>query len=960
LSHDQAAKDVHDAGAVETPIGEDRVMAPPSGTVTLLFTDIEGSSRQWDQHPEEMASALRRHDGLLREAIESHGGYVFKTAGDAYCASFAAAASGVEAAMAAQRLFAEEPWPEPIVVRVRMGLHAGSCEERDGDYFGPTVNRAARIEAVAHGGQVVVSGVVALLLTARLPAGVGLRDLGRHRLKDLGAAEQIFQVVEDGLDQEFPPLRSLGDPRLKHNLPVQPSSFVGRIAESLEVHRLLQGSHLVTLTGPGGVGKSRLALQVAADDLDGSGDGVWLVELSAFSDPDAVAQAVAGVLSVREEGGRPMAATLCDALRDQELLLVLDNCEHLIGACAKLADVLLRSCPKVVLLATSREPFDVEGETVFRVPPLSVPAAGMTSASEAARCEAVALFVERAAQHVPDFVLDGDNVATVVSLCRRLDGVPLAIELASARLRSLSVAEIDARLHDHLRLLTGGRRTAIPRHQTARAMIDWSYDLLNQQEQIVLCRLSVFAGGWDLAAAEAVCAADDIELFDVVELVGSLVDKSLVQTESDGALTRYWLLATVQQYGAEHLVERGEPDVRATRDRHAAVYLALAEASAPLLLGPDQERCADRLELEHDNLAAAMAHATAAHAVVQALRLGIALRPFWARRGHWSRGASLLECALGTSIGEQPAALRAAGLGAEAKLLRELGKTSEALVLSSESVRVARPLQDGALLADLLATDAYYLGHVGYQDRALQEGEEALTLARRDGDHQLLATVLIQIGTIQTATGPANQDEWRKGHDKVSEALGLFEAMGDRYQSACCHNNLGVYQAETGHFAEARAHLTAALALWETVEGRSPYVADLALANHNLVLAALGQGDVPGAIGFLRSALTVGPPVGWLLPYEILAAALCATKIGDTVTAATLHGGADTLLAENGEVWQALEAHLRDDDRRQLSEMMGTNPFDVAYHAGQRSSRPELIALAIDVCAAGGTRGART
>ena len=378
-------------------------MAAPTGTVTLLFTDIVGSTKLWETEPGAMSAALRRHDQILREAITSADGFVFKTVGDAFCAAFPTAAGGLAAAVTAQRALAAEKWPEPVALRARMALHTGVCEEREGDYFGPVVNRAARLEATAHGGQVVVSGTTAELVKDTLSEGLVLKDLGRHRLKDLGTPEAIFQLVAADLASDFPPLRSLDNPDLKNNLPVQVSSFVGRDAEVIQVRSLIDQSRLITLTGSGGCGKSRLALQVAADEVDGSADGVWLVELAPVGSPDLVAATVATALSVREEPGRSLTDTLIDSLSERRLLIVLDNCEHLIGTCAKLVDALLRSCPKVVVLATSREPLGIDGEHVFRIPSLSLPplGAGNAGTNDAARSEAVALFVERASAHRP-------------------------------------------------------------------------------------------------------------------------------------------------------------------------------------------------------------------------------------------------------------------------------------------------------------------------------------------------------------------------------------------------------------------------------------------------------------------------------------------------------------------------------------------------------------------------------
>ena len=481
------------------------LMGLPSGLVTLLFTDVEGSARLWELDGDAMADASERCGRIVQDEVEGAGGRLFRTVGEACCAVFANPSAALSAAVAVQRAVWAEPWAISSPVEVRMALHSGTCVERAGDYFGPVVNRVAkRLLAAGHGGQVLASGATYELVTDRLSGGIGLRDLGEHHLKDLGRAERIFQVTGPGLPENFGPLRSLDDPALRHNLPSQATSFVGRTAELAGLRSLLAGgARLVTIVGPGGIGKSRLALQVAAETLDGAGDGVWLVELAQVGDPEGVAPTLAAVLDVGEEPGRPMLDSLIDAVGDRSLLVLLDNAEHVLGAAStSWLDALMRSCPLVCLLVTSREPLGITGEHVFRVPPLTVPPSDVISADQLAAVESVQLFVERAAMQRQGFVLDDANAAAVAAVCVCLDGIPLALELAAARLGSLSVAEIHARLDQRLRLLTGGSRTALRRHQTIRALIDWSYDLLNSAEQVVLDRLSVFAGGWTLESVQ--------------------------------------------------------------------------------------------------------------------------------------------------------------------------------------------------------------------------------------------------------------------------------------------------------------------------------------------------------------------------------------------------------------------------------------------------------------------------
>jgi predicted ATPase/class 3 adenylate cyclase len=559
-------------------------MARPSGTVTLLFTDIEGSTRLWDQHPDAMSAALERHDALMRSAIESSGGYVFKTVGDAFCAAFASAREAVVAAGEAQRALHTESWHDDAVLLVRMALHTGECEERNGDYFGPAVNRIARLEATAHGGQVVVSRSAAELVRDRLPSGMKLIALGSHVLKDLERPEEIFQLAVDGLPTDFPPLRvqaeittNLANPT---NLTQPVSSFVGRDAEVAEVLKLLGNNRLVTLTGSGGVGKTRLATEVGRAVLSDRPDGVWLSELATVTDSALVASEVLSDLGISEHSGRESVDVLVEVLSAQDRLLILDNCEHVLDGCAVLVDSIVRNCPEIRLLSTSREPLRIEGEVIYRVPSLSLPPEQVDDRADLAGSGAVALFVERATTEAPGLGLSDEEAPLVAAICRQLDGMPLALELATARLRSMSLAKLHDRLEHRFALLTRGSRVALPRQQTLQALVDWSFDLLTGPERALFRRTSVFVDGFDLEAAEGVCALNDIPDWDIADLLASLVDKSLVVAEPQGDDVRYRLQETLRHYAAERLSEidavngdMNESDRLVTA--HAEYYLAM-------------------------------------------------------------------------------------------------------------------------------------------------------------------------------------------------------------------------------------------------------------------------------------------------------------------------------------------------------------------------------------------------
>ncbi len=624
----------------------DSVAALPTGIVTFLLTDIEGSTRLWEAENEGMVIAAARHYALLDTIIAAHGGVrpVEQGEGDSIVAAFVKASDALAAAVDIQLAFAAEQWPLERPLRVRIALHTGEAQLRnEGNYFGPTIIRCARLRAVAHGGQTVISGATRDLITDRLVAPVTLRDLGAHRLKDLGRAERVWQMCHPEIESEFPALRSLNV--LANNLPAELTTFVGRETELAELHGLLSTRRLVTLVGAGGCGKTRLALHAAADAVDERANGVWWVELASIAHADLVLTAVATVLGFREEAGKTLTETLAGQLADQDTLIVLDNCEHVLDACARLAEALLTAAPNVRIIATSREALGVAGETAWHVPSLDAD-------------RAVQLFVERATLVRPNFAAVGEDLSIVSHICDRLDGIPLAIELAAAWTRMMQLGQIAAALDDRFRLLTGGSRTAVPRQRTLESSVAWSHDLLEDRERVLLRRLSVFAGGFTLDAAETVCADDHLDRYAVLDLLSRLADKSLVQVSHEQRDARYSLLETIRYFARERLVEAGESD--ATRHRHLAAFLALAEQAAPEIALSDGPEWLSRLEREHDNLRAALEWAQAEHQDDLFLRLCGALTLFWELRGYLAEGGRWFARALATK--GEPSVIRARAL----------------------------------------------------------------------------------------------------------------------------------------------------------------------------------------------------------------------------------------------------------------------------------------------------------
>jgi predicted ATPase/class 3 adenylate cyclase len=583
-------------------------MRLPQGTVTFLFTDLEGSTRLWEAHPEEMRLALARHDEIVRSAVESHGGVVFSTMGDGMAAAFSSARDAVRGVLAAQVALTAEDWGEVTgPLAARMGLLTGEGVLAGGLYLNQPLNRCARLMAAAHGGQALLSETAELLVHDDLPEGCGLLDLGVHRLRDLARPVRIFQLTGPGLRSDFPPLRSLD--AFAGNLPIQLSSFVGRMGELAELATAIRRAPLVTVVGVGGVGKTRLALQAAAEQLPSCRDGAWLCELQAAGDAQTMAQAIATVLRARPRPGMSMASSIVEFLRTKGALLVLDNCEHLLSAAAALAVGILRSCPGVRILATSRQALSVDGEQVFELRPMSLPApAGSMAAAGAS--DAVSLFAQRATAARGDFSLNPANVTAVCEICRRLDGIPLAIELAAARVAALRPAEIAGLLDERFRLLTRRRADAAPRHQTLQATIEWSYALLSETERHVFDCLGIFPGSFDAAAAADIVGADGLDRWDIIDSLTALVGKSMVvEEEGPDQTSRYRLLETMRAYARQQLAATGEQD-RLQR-RHAEHYTAFAGKAGPELLGPQQLHWQRRIRAELDNLQAAVTWAMA-------------------------------------------------------------------------------------------------------------------------------------------------------------------------------------------------------------------------------------------------------------------------------------------------------------------------------------------------------------
>jgi predicted ATPase/class 3 adenylate cyclase len=823
----------------------------PSGTVAFLFTDVEGSTVRWDRDAAAMQRAVRRHDDLMRAAIVAHNGHVFKTIGDAFCAVFWQVDDALRASLAAQRSLDAEDFSSVEGMRVRMALHVGSSDERDGDYFGPTLNRVARLLAIGHGGQVLLSGKAAESVAA-LPSDVTFKDLGDHRLKDLTASEHVFQVIAAGLAVDFPKLRSLSV--LSNNLPLQIASLVGRESDVIEIKSLLEGSRLVTLTGTGGVGKTRCALQVGAETLDEFADGVWFIDLAPLHDPSLVPNVIASVLDVQETPTQSMHDALINHLRHKDLVLIVDNCEHVVAEASKIAGAILRDCPNVSILATSREALALVGEAVYQMPSLAVPETLKDiTADTALRYGAVALFDARARSANNRFSLSDENAQTVAEICKRLDGIPLAIELAAARLKVLSPQQLSKKLDERFRVLTGGDRGALPRQQTMRALIDWSYDLLSETEKRLFRSLSIFAGAFTLDFATVICADEDAD-GDVFDVLSSLVDKSLVQVESADADNRYRLLESVRQYAREKLTDAGE--YASLAGRHARAYVTFAEKldgwettsnrpeikpqGAPSEAGqpawdvtPDSEWIA-QAEPEMDNWRDARAWAYGPEGeILVGQRLAAAT--IWQELAH-AEGRRYVREALDAATPHTPRALVGKLEIAASKIESLYGQFRASLASAESALAVFEGLKDARGLAQARLCAGRALLFLGRE----AEGE-AMLQAARAYFHQPRA--LKAEGAALSALGAARilVGDVPAARSLLQEAARTYEAAGAQGRLPAVLSMLAEAEFRAGDSAAAVRVASEALEAHRALE-RGPNVVNL-LYNTAAYLTDLGRYD---------------------------------------------------------------------------------------------------------------------
>lgn len=930
----------------------------PSGTVTFLFTDIEGSTKLWQEQPEAMTISHARHDEILRTAIESNHGYVFQIVGDSFSATFHNAVDGLRAVISAQRGLQTESWGETNALKVRMGLHTGSAEILpDGKYEGyATIASTQRVMSAAHGGQTLVTQTTYDLLQNALPDDVTLRDMGEHRLKDLRAPLRLYQVNAADLPKDFPAIKSLDTQ--PNNLPAQLTSFIGREKEISEIKSSLNSARLVTLTGSGGIGKTRLSIEVGTQLLSNFSNGVWMIELAPLSDESQIIPALAQAFGLQELPFNPLKNLVMDYLRDKKLLLIPDNCEHLIAASARLADELLHQCAGLKILASSREALGIAGEAVYRTPSLE-------------DSESTSLFVDRARAANLKFSLTDSNASSVAQICSRLDGIPLAIELAAARTKLLSAEQIAARLDDAFRLLTGGSRTALPRQQTLRALIDWSYNLLSEPEKILFRRLAAFAGGWTLEAAESVCSGEGVEQDDVLDLMAHLVDKSLIVVIRDGTESRYRRLETIRQYAREKFLEAGGSEI--TRDRHLAYYVKLVEQAEPELYRSNQLSWLNRLDNELDNLRMALEWALATN-VEAGLRIAVLPWRFWDGRGHWQEVAKwltlfldryhktdtlhvhalivlalyfyrqnnfpetrrLAEQGLQLARALSEKQLEALSLSLLGVVTHLQGNVGEGVSLLEKSIAISRTLGDKISQADTLG----WLSLIHHDNEAMDLSRESLRLYREFGHLSGIKNSLITLARETMWMGDFSSPvPW------LDEALSISRQLGDKPDEAMTLTGIGILAYWKGDYGRANEFYEEAIILSEKIGFRTWNL----FIHVHLAYVILRQGEIQRAFSLFEDSIRNTQKAGFMIALIYAMEGLASLNVNQEQPerAAQLFAWADTMRKEISNPRPPVEQNSVEKDLEIIHSQIDDAAFEKLWDEGSKLTTEEAIDLAL-------------
>ena len=823
---------------------------PPSGSVTFLFTDIEGSTLLAQKHHDRLPEVLNLHNSILHKATESNSGFVFRIVGDAFCCAFATCEDAIRAAVDAQRALGRESWGE-AVIKVRMGIHSGYAEWNGTDYMGYiTLARVNRVMSVAFGGQVLVSSESYNKSNINELGKITFRDLGERRLKDLIQPMKLYQVITEGTQSEFPPLNTL-DAR-PNNLPVQLTSFIGREKDLSELKKLLSNSRLVTLLGTGGTGKTRLALQAGADIIDEYANGVWFADLSALQDPLLLPQNLEQLFAINERHKQTPEELLVEFLKNKELLIILDNCEHLIDACATLAQNILQQSPKVRILATSRESLRCQGESVYKVSSLKHPdPKEKYTPEQLTQFEAVRLFIERALAVNPSFRVNDKNAPALAQICSQLDGIPLALELAAVRTKALSLEDICSRLENRFSLLTGGKRTSLPRQKTLRAMIDWSFDLLSENEKIFWRRLSVFSGGWKLEVAEQICPDELIDQYDILDLTNELTEKSVISfSEQSG---KFRMLETIRQYGAEKLREAGEE--KRFCNKHFDYYLSMCESSFVDMNGPRSKEWLDRFEDDYANIHSALRWASENGLYEQGNRLSFALGKLWEVRGYLFEGNMWLQKFLKDTSVLTPMTISKSKLLAGI-IATILGENERALPLTKESLEISRELEDKNGISQCLNV----LGMISLDMSNLKDAKdylsEALHIRRQIGRNIGLCSALNSLGLILIQEG-----NYENALEHYKEAIEIARELNDDMYKGILYNNIGEVYDYLGNYEKSMEFLELGMEVDKHLGNKN----GIGVSMYNLAILAMKKEDYAESERLFTESLVIAKETGFKL-----------------------------------------------------------------------------------------------
>lgn len=949
----------------------------PTGTVTFLFTDIEGSTKLAQKFHDKLPEVLAKHHSILNECVENNNGFVFKTVGDAFCCAFQNADDAVRASVQSQKMLNSVDWKD-AEVKVRMGIHTGFAEWSGTDYMGYiTLARVSRVMSVAFGGQILVSNNAYEFSELITSDEISFRDLGERRLKDLTQPLKLYQIISADIPSDFPSLKTL-DAR-PNNLPIQLSNFIGREKEILEINAFLQKSRLVTLLGPGGTGKTRLALQIGAELIDEFANGVFIAELAQVTEPSMVLQTLMSAFGAKEIKGQSQKLTLTEYLTEKEMLVIMDNCEHLLNECSKTAEMLLSKCGKLKIIATSREVLNCAGEISCRVPPLSHPDPNSNESIEMiTKYESVRLFIERALVIKQDFRVTNENAYALADICFKLDGIPLAIELAAARIKILSPEGINERLNDRFKLLTGGKRTALPRQQTLRALIDWSYDLLSEREKLLLQRLTVFSGGWRLEASENICSDEIINDDDIIELLGKLADKSLIKVNESLNYNYYLLLETIKKYGDEKLAESGKKNE--FQKKHFDYFYKLAEDSEEKLTGYNQKEWLMKLDSDIGNLREALNWALINEPVLS-LQMSVLLGKFWELRGYYAEGLEYLrkssESSESTDLIWKARSVYLKGLflinqgnysdskkflNESQELFREINyKDGEALTYSAlatialfesdydkiklysdKSLEISYEINNKSYIAKNIQNIAMSLMQQGYHVESRNKYEESLAIFRELNDPVQLARTIGNIGALEYLLG--NYD---KAREVFEESLVIRTEIGERQGISIALSNLGSVTYMQHKYAEAENYLERSLAITKELGDKRIQVTTLA----TLGSIANDLIDFTKAAKMFKESITLSNEIGdkYSLGKGIEGIASIFLKINKFEECCLLSGQYFSLLQSSNKNMIDAELIKIEEMKTELRSNLSEVVFEKLLEEGEKMSIEKVFKYA-DLC----------